>query len=67
MPKPDLPPTAVVIAVYDDHRRRAFCMVVEDISFDDVMEGMELPEMRVEWNVVKLAVDKPAGLGFGNY
>lgn len=56
VPKCNIPDTARVMGVHHDYQRNAWAMVVEDASFEAVAEGMMLPELAVEWNMVELEI-----------
>ena len=60
VPEPlGLPETARVVGVWSDWARNAFGIVVEDPSFEEVPEGITLPEMRVQWSYVEIAIKSP--------
>ena len=60
VPEPlGLPETARVVGVWSDWARNSFNIVVQDPSFEEVPEGVTLPEMRVQWSYLEVAVKSP--------
>lgn len=60
VPEPmGLPATAKIIGVWNEWTRNAFGIVVEDPSFQEVPEGMMLPEKTVQWVDVEVAIKTP--------
>lgn len=60
VPEPlGLPDTARVVGVWNDWARMAWVIVVQDPSFDEVPDAGLIPEMKVRWSYVEVAVKAP--------
>ena len=57
LPEPiGLPATARVAAIHADYARNAFCLVVEDPTFEIVPDAELIPEIKVSWGVARIAL-----------